>query len=116
MKFLKHFIKHRKQIALFPKPTKIGEIDTTNADEIRKVIERVAEQDRKTSQATEVKQYTDLGAAARDTKRKAKQNLLTTPKVNGDKAQMQWALANVRKQMGRTPPKKRAADLFTELY
>ena len=56
------------------------------------VIEGSAQQEIKTAQANELKQYTDLRSTARSTKRKAKDNLLNSPKVDGDKAQMQWTV------------------------
>ena len=40
--FINHFIKHKKHVALFPKPKKFGPIDTKKADSIREVIERAS--------------------------------------------------------------------------
>lgn len=75
------------------------------------VIERSAQQEIKTAQATELKLFVDLRSTARSTKRKAKENLMNSPKIDGDKAQMQWAVANVRKKIGQSQPKKAPPSL-----
>ena len=79
--------------------------------ERNKIIKETAEQDRKTAQATELSHLTDLRATARTTKRQAKQNLLATPKVDGDKQKMIAVLAQVRQKIGRSPPKKAPPSL-----